>query len=145
MPERDLWQAVLMAQIENAISASHIGSRDDTKVRTAEARHYLTTPSKDLETVCSLAGVDMEALIDRMQKRLADLAPVEIVPLRMGRKRADPKNARRIEYNGQCRTVAEWSDISGIPLKALHARITNGWEIADALTTSVRGRQRKAA
>lgn len=36
-----------------------------------EARDYLTRPSRDLAMVCTLAGVDMGAVIEAMRKQLA--------------------------------------------------------------------------
>ena len=129
MPERDLWQAVLMAQIEDAVSPAHIGNSGGNKARrSAEARKYLTTPSKDLETVCCFAGVDMEALIDRMRRRIAELPPLQVV---------ERKGARVVEHDGQRHTVATWSKMVGIPVKALRNRLHNGWKVADALTVPV--------
>lgn len=50
-------------------------------------------------------------------------------------------NTRRnkiIEYNGEIRTVSEWSKITGINRSAIVHRIERGWSIEDTLTKSVR-------
>lgn len=138
MPERDLWQAVLMAQIEDAVSPAHIGNSGGDKARrSAEARKYLTTPSKDLETVCSFAGVDMEALIDRMRRRIAELPPLEPAPTCGSTPSAErPKRVRGIliEHDGRSLSVMKWAEITGITESVIRARLRKGWTVADALT-----------
>ena len=65
MSERDLWQEVLIRQIMDArLEPSCWPVPARYMEETAEARAYLTTPSEGLETVCSLAGMDMAALVE---------------------------------------------------------------------------------
>lgn len=56
-------------------------------------------------------------------------------------------NTRRnhfVEYNGETKTVSEWSEITGIPYQTLLARLIRyGWTTKDALTTPVRKMNRK--
>jgi hypothetical protein len=47
-------------------------------------------------------------------------------------------NNNRIEYNGEIRTISEWSEILGISQYALRHRIQRGWSIERALTTKER-------
>ncbi len=65
-PEQALWQAVLLQAVEEALQ----GPKNVTRLQRArewqEARDYITTPSKDLAMVCAMAGVEMEALVERM-------------------------------------------------------------------------------
>lgn len=43
---------------------------------------------------------------------------------------------RRVTFNGETHTIAEWSRITGIPRAALYARLSaRGWDTARALTT----------
>ena len=69
-PEQALWQEVLYLAVQEAL----YGPKNVLRVHHArmwrEARDYLTTPSRDLAMVCALAGVDMEAVIDRMRFKL---------------------------------------------------------------------------
>ena len=44
-------------------------------------------------------------------------------------------NNRYIEWNGQNHTLGEWSEITGIKLATIHARLKNGWNIKKTLTT----------
>lgn len=45
-------------------------------------------------------------------------------------------------YNGENRTLAEWSRSSGIPYSALYARVaTLGWTIEDAINTPLKSRR----
>jgi hypothetical protein len=44
--------------------------------------------------------------------------------------------SRYLEYNGETKTIAEWSDELGINYNTLYSRITTkGWSIEKALTT----------
>lgn len=45
-----------------------------------------------------------------------------------------------LEYNGQTRSLVEWSAITGIPYKALQVRVLNGWDAARAIETPYRSR-----
>ena len=44
-------------------------------------------------------------------------------------------NNRIVEYNGKYHTLGEWSEITGIKLTTIWARLKNGWDIEKALTT----------
>ncbi|WP_137111943.1 hypothetical protein [Rhodobacter sp. SY28-1] len=66
-PERALWQAVLLQAIEEALHGPKSVSTLHRAREWQEARDYITTPSEDLEMVCSLAGVEMEAVVERMK------------------------------------------------------------------------------
>lgn len=48
------------------------------------------------------------------------------------------RSSRFLEFNGERRTVAEWSERNGIGYGTLRSRIVNGWTIEDALTTPTR-------
>lgn len=81
-PERDLWQSVLLMAIEDALTGPKDlkGNQELRALQRRRACTYVTRPSKDLSIVCGLAGVDMEALIDRMMVQISALpAPKEIV------------------------------------------------------------------
>lgn len=39
-----------------------------------------------------------------------------------------------IEFNGQTRTLTEWSRLNGIKVQTIRKRLNRGWSIADALT-----------
>lgn len=44
---------------------------------------------------------------------------------------------RLITYKGQTKTLAEWSDLTGINYKTLSERIDNGWTISKAMTEPI--------
>lgn len=44
------------------------------------------------------------------------------------------RNNRRIQFNGQSRTIAQWADALGINYRTLNNRINRGWPIERALT-----------
>ena len=71
-PERNLWQEVLLHTINVArlkVPRRKLG--ENTLSEALDARRYLTTPSADLAMVCMFAGVDMDALVDRMRVQVA--------------------------------------------------------------------------
>lgn len=44
-------------------------------------------------------------------------------------------NNRYIEFNGTSHTLGEWSEITGIRLATIWARLNNGWDVKITLTT----------
>lgn len=135
MSERELWQEVLLRQIADArLDASYWPVPASAHDETAEARRYLTRPSKDLAHVCSLAGVDMEALVDRMRKRVASVPPLE--PARVKHPRV---RDLMIEHDGRSLSVDQWEKITCIPARIIRERLRRDWTPADALTVPVGG------
>ena len=47
---------------------------------------------------------------------------------------------RNISFNGETKTIKEWSDIFGINYTTLKVRLDRGWDIEDALTRNVKKR-----
>lgn len=70
-PERALWQMVLLQAVHEALHGPKGVRRMHSARLWQDARDYITTPSKDLEMVCSMAGVEMDALVERIKLRLA--------------------------------------------------------------------------
>lgn len=48
------------------------------------------------------------------------------------------RNNRIIDYNGQSKTIAEWSEITGVPHDTLCFRIKSGWSVERALFQPVK-------
>ena len=71
---RELWQAVLMRAIEDAVHGVPVSgvSPERREFETQEARRFLTRPSADLDIACTFAGVDAEAVRNRMRAQLAN-------------------------------------------------------------------------
>lgn len=67
--ERALWSEVLIVAFRDAARGATLTRlREDRHVSyhnaaAGRAQRYLTSPSRDLATVCSLAGVEMEKVI----------------------------------------------------------------------------------
>lgn len=138
MSERELWQEVLLRQIADArLDASYWPVPVSAHDETAEARRYLTRPSKDLAHVCSLAGVDMEALIDRLRKRVASVPPLEPARVKSPRVRD-----LVIEHDGRSLSVDQWEKITGIAARIIRERLRRDWTPADALTVPAGGTRR---
>jgi len=50
---------------------------------------------------------------------------------------ANRRNVRRVEANGSCLTLLEWSELSGIPPRTIAARLDKGWSAAGAVSVPV--------
>lgn len=48
------------------------------------------------------------------------------------------RSNRRIVFNGETKTMAEWAEISGFTYSTLEHRVNRGWSVADALQTPMR-------
>ena len=88
---RDLWQSVLLQAVEDALIGIPARSGMDPARRAAEinaARRYLTKPSEQLDLLCNLAGLNTQAVIDRMKIRIADAPSVAmLIAVKMTRSR----------------------------------------------------------
>lgn len=51
------------------------------------------------------------------------------------------RNNRKLEYNGETHTIAQWSRKLGIKKETLCARLRYGWSVEKALTTKVRNKK----
>lgn len=45
------------------------------------------------------------------------------------------RNNRIIEFNGNSKTLAEWSEVTGLSVSCIRGRLIHGWTVQDALTT----------
>ena len=136
-PERNLWQEVLLRVIMDArLDPSSWPVPKNIYEDTAEARAYLSAPSKDLAAVCAMAGMDMDALLDRMRKRLAEAPSLIFDEDAPGQKRPRMQD-RLIEHAGRCLTQARWSEVTGLPQNVIRKRLHKGWTVADALAVPV--------
>lgn len=155
-PHRNLWQEVLLVTVDDAILGPDRNSSHDPQTRIQlckEARHYLTTPSKDLSTVCTLAGLDVDAVINRMKERLRTApSPEELVAIRRkGRHSLTARPAASkhkpiptYTFNGETLTAHQWSLKTGISASTITRRISSGWPVSDALTLSAADGKRRA-
>ncbi|PJF10787.1 hypothetical protein [Pseudorhodobacter sp. MZDSW-24AT] len=129
MPERELWQEVLSRTIADArLDPSSWPIPESAYEETAEARKYLTTPSKDLATVCSLAGVESDALVERMQRRVAGVPILSDEGIQTRRKRG-----KTLTHEGKTVTVLAWSKITGLTPSTIYSRLRHGWPLEDVL------------
>lgn len=151
MSERDLWQEVLLRTIEDAILGP-VQVDETAKPRIiAQARRYLTTPGKDLAMVCSFAGIDMGALIERMKKQIREApAPKELLAAprktRAAFTKQIPREQKAIEtytFNGETLTIRQWAEKTGLSYSLVYNRISRGWPVSDAVTlTKAAARER---
>lgn len=164
--ERNIWQAVLLQAVTDALEGvpGGMGNRDTRLRLTEDARRYLTRPSKDLSTVCALAGLDPEAVIERMRKQIAAApTPEELIgaPRRSRTYEKKPrapkpyktasaaigrnsKEPALIAFNGESLTVKEWSARTGINKASIYFRLGSGWTVEDALTVPNGGKRQPA-
>lgn len=158
-PERALWCEVLLRTVEDAVLGVAQVQNKTSRIRICEeARRYLTQPSADLAEVCTLAGMDMQAVIDRMRSQIAAaLTPEELAssrrqmsssftaaPVKPKEKRI-PFRDQPFTISGTTRTASEWCILHGIRIALVQNRLNNGWTHEDAFSLSVADGKRRAA
>jgi hypothetical protein len=156
-PRQALWQEVLLRTIDEALLGPQmVPNRAKAIQLCIQARAYLTRPSDDLTTVCSLAGIDPDAMMERMRAKIAAApTPAEVIDgKRVSRavmgKRKDHHPRKRtkqtITYEGETLTLAEWSLRTGLAASTIYRRDSQGWTAHDTLTmTPLQGRERARA
>jgi len=147
--QRDLWQAVLMQAIHDALHGVSTGDGTASKAArirmTEETRDYLTIPSQDLSTVCNLAGLDPVAVMERMRKQIAAApTPEELIGEPEPQKPRTSRmgcNANPLTYAGKTLTIRQWSERTGIKIGTIGFRLREGWTVEDALSIPTGGRR----
>jgi len=145
-----LWQAVLYQAVDDALNGVAYGTKNQKRNDIIEARELLTNPSRDLDMICAGAGLEPDAVIERMTKLIAKAPPVEV--LMQGKaarasaerqKREQEKKAAKTQktpvlytYNGESLTLTEWSERTGLSVQLIRGRINSGWAFEDAVTTT---------
>lgn len=154
-PEKALWQEVLLRAVDDALNGVKGKTPKEAIAAINRARHYLTTPSTDLSTVCACADMDTFAVMERMRAKIAaaptpeelvgatkpHIAKLSTVPARKTRKITKIVD-RRITHDGQTHTIAQWSKRTGVPVTNIGARLNQGWSVERALTQPIGRRNR---
>lgn len=93
-----LWRMVLRQSIDDALGRSIIPYKDPLSVRTflSQSRSYILSPNRDFAEVCSLAGLDPDAVRDRLRP-VFEANPIETLVSQKGKRR---KNAKSLEHRG---------------------------------------------
>lgn len=129
----NLWRAVLMQTIAEASGTGLVGTTPSSRARViSEARDYLTIPNEGFNTVCSLAGLDPDAVREGIARQLAKAPTPEAL-----KQEAQWPRQRNRQYtlNGETLTIREWSRRTGLGTQTLHKRLASGWTVERALTT----------
>jgi hypothetical protein len=142
---KKLWQEVLMTSIKDALEGAPSWAADRVEA-THIARRYFTVANIDCNTVCELAGVDPEAVRDRMRRLIANApSPEDLFGIPHSERRLtsekpaqQPKRqARFLTHNGEQRRMVDWARHYGISYRVVHSRIRKGWSVDRALTEPV--------
>ena len=134
MSETQLWLEVLNRAVMDARLEPEPGAVSPRQaIEVKDARTYLTTPSKDLAAVCAMAGADMEALIDRMKRRVAGAG--DLITTTKTEPHLAPQQVRNVlhEFDGKRLTVKQLSELTGVAKHLIYSRLHNGWPIEAAL------------
>ncbi|AQS48095.1 hypothetical protein BMG03_10000 [Thioclava nitratireducens] len=145
---RRLWQAVLYQAVDDALNGAALDSETVRRRNIEQARELLSMPNRDLEMICTGAGLEMEGVVRRMRKLIAEAPPLdELVAGKTVRQRAEiekrePRQKRKrpnptYTYKGETLTIGEWSKKVGLAAGVIRARMRNGWTFERAITTSV--------
>lgn len=170
--DRELWVNVIYRAIIDATSAGTGCSSSSTTTTAREcsrARSWFDLTSPDFIEVCSLAGLDPEAVYEKAQraienadrngnprisKRLPKAPPKQPAeaqgqPQPTAHRRSQPSNngwhkfgaeAQRYTYNGVSKTIGQWAMHAGVPYVTMHSRLKSGMSIERAITMQPRER-----
>lgn len=147
-----LWQEVLRLTISDAIQGvvtSGVPRRNRVRL-IQEARNYLTYPNRDFNEVCRLAGMDPEAVRERLVPLIAAApSPEELVSPKTSSRRSHTKgaahNSRLVTFDGRTMNLTGWAKELGLSsYVTLQGRLDRGWSVERALTAPVE-QQRGAA
>lgn len=147
----NLWQQVLLQAVNDAVRGIKVsGDTAASRVRLIrQARDYIIKPNPDFNEVCSLAGMDPEAVRERVAPMIAAApSPEELAgpeaPSRRSRRRNDPSRAKaqpvatpfgyssELAFNGRTQTLTAWASDLGINRNTLRSRLNMGWPLGRA-------------
>ncbi|WP_415402886.1 hypothetical protein [Tateyamaria sp. SN3-11] len=133
--ERALWCAVLHRAIVDATEgAGGTGLSEVHKLRAIErARNLFARPNLDLEVICTLAGYDDDAVIEKAQAKIAEAPSAEELAKSKAKSGAG-REATPITYNGKTHTVAEWSDVTGVKETSIRNRLKKNLPLEQVFT-----------
>lgn len=155
-PEKTLWQEVLLRQVEDALHGpTGVNGKHNRIAKVRSARTFLTTPSQNLATVCSLAGLDHDAVVSSMRKRIANAPSPEDLTAKPRAHRASftarpekPKAKltkyvdRLLTFEGETLTMQQWADRTGLTVTQIASRLRQHWTVERALTQPMGKRNR---
>ncbi|MER9702669.1 hypothetical protein NKJ10_00205 [Mesorhizobium sp. M0204] len=122
--ERELWVAVIL-------QATQDGLKDK------RSRVWFQPANSDFVEVCSLAGLDPEAVAERATNafRRYDKAEADGIKFEIAMKSPAPvrKPAIRYEHDGKSLTLLEWSRLTGIKVSTIRDRLNSGRPFAEAI------------
>ena len=136
--ERSLWASVISQAIADATAGSdfHLFPIDER----TRARTWLTVPNRDFDQVCALAGVEPCKVRAFAAKMIAEAEAKASVPVAPRKPRL---SARRIEFNGEVKTIHQWSKDTGLSEGNIRNRLKLGWTVEEALSTGIGDAYRK--
>lgn len=86
------------------------------------------------------SGYNVNLTLDRIDNN-KDYNPNNCRWIDYKRQGNNKRNNHILEYKNKKHSIAEWSDITGIPYDALWSRIKKGWDVEKALTQPLRGQK----
>lgn len=147
----NLWQQVLLQAVNDAIRGIKDSNIATTRARLIQqARDYITVPNRDFNEVCSLAGLDPEAVRERVAPMIAAApSPEELAnpeaqsrltrpcaAQRQSKPRGPRPSTPRHTFDGKTMTLSEWSEHLGVRVETLRTRQSKGWPIERVLTST---------
>lgn len=129
---QNLWMEVLHTAVDDAVNGVRaVGANTEDRIRkTVKARRYLTVPNDDFDMVCLLAGLDPEAVRERIKATLAE-APT---PNELFKGAKVSKGTKPITFKGVTDSISGWSRRLGVDQSTLSTRLKKGWPLERALT-----------
>jgi hypothetical protein len=94
----------------------------------------------DFENFAKDVGVPPSSkhTLDRFPNKNGDYEPSNFRWATWKEQQRNKRDNKTVSYKGETKTVAEWSDITGIEYSTIHRRLSNEWKLDDVFNRAVR-------
>jgi hypothetical protein len=130
-PDRldNFWRAVIEQHLRDAVST---GTSGPERLNRIAAREWFAERGDNYRYIAELAGFDPEDLATRALTLFAQ-------------RDKSVNGPKRVEYQGQSKTLSEWAKHFSIREALLRSRLKNGWPMESAINTPSRRSSTKQA
>jgi len=114
----------------------------NNRYSTYGARGISVCPQWDKDFVNFLQDMGRRPSPDHTIERIDNDGNYEPSNCRWATRQEQARNrttSRFIQLEGETKTLAEWCEIRGLPMKSVHARLKMGWDAERALSQPLRG------
>lgn len=119
----------------------------NTRFKTYGARGIKVCPRWEEDFLNFLSDVGRRPTPDHSIDRIDNNGNYEPGNVKWSTRKEQCRNrstSRLITFAGETKTLADWAEQTGLGMKLLHNRLSNGWSVRRALTEAPNGQARKS-